>query len=306
MNNASRQDRWLTVLVVDDSSFDRQLAGAILAKEDATPIYAEDGRQALELMVHERPDVVLTDLQMPTMDGLALVREIKRRHPSIPVILMTGQGSEEIAAEALRTGAASYVPKRNLNRDLPSALSAVLAAVESQREREQVHGFMHRSEFSYLLGYEPWGPKVLVNHLQDTLALMKICDDIDRLRVGTALVEALVNAIDHGNLELNSKLREDDGNTYRKLGQQRAKEAPYCHRRVHVTACFTPYDATFVIRDDGKGFDRAKLPDPSDPEYLVRPSGRGVMLMRTFMDDVQFNDIGNQITLIKRRPSPRP
>ena len=302
MSSSARTNR-PSVLVVDDSPFDRQLAGAILTKENAEPLYAEDGTRALELLATVHPDVVLTDLQMPGMDGLALVREIKRQYPSIPVILMTGQGSEEIAGEALRKGASSYVPKRNLNRDLGGALATVLSAIEGQRERERVHDFVECSEIRFRLGYESSGPKVLVNHLQETLGLMKICDHSGRLRVGTALVEALVNAIDHGNLQLDSKLREEDGNAYRQLGQERMQQHPYRDRRVLVTANFTPDQATFVIQDEGPGFDPTKLPDPTDPLNLTRPSGRGVMLMRTFMDDVQFNDIGNQITMVKRRKS---
>lgn len=290
-----------TVLVVDDSVFDRQLAGAILSKENAEPLYAEDGDRALEILASSRPDVVLTDLQMPLMDGLTLVREIKRQHPHVPVILMTGQGSEEVAAEALKSGASSYVPKRNLNRDLGGVLSTVLAAIESQREREQVHDFVERTDIRYQLGYEPSGPKVLVNHLQETLGLMKICDHGGRMRVGTALIEAVVNAIDHGNLELDSKLREEDGNTYRKLGLQRMTQEPYRDRRVTISASFTPDEAVFVIQDEGPGFDPGNLPDPTDPLNLIKPFGRGVMLMRTFMDDVRFNDRGNQITLVKRR-----
>ncbi len=58
-----------------------------------------------------------------------------------------------------------------------------------------------------------------------------------------------------------------------------------------------------MIRDEGSGFDRSELPDPTDPENLLKSSGRGVMLMQTFMDEVIFNDRGNEVTLIKRRAS---
>jgi anti-sigma regulatory factor (Ser/Thr protein kinase) len=60
-------------------------------------------------------------------------------------------------------------------------------------------------------------------------------------------------------------------------------------------------EAKFVIRDEGPGFDPSTLPDPTDPENLLRPCGRGVMLMRTFMNEVTFNDRGNEVTLIWRR-----
>ena len=58
--------------------------------------------------------------------------------------------------------------------------------------------------------------------------------------------------------------------------------------------------AVFVIRDDGPGFDPSTLPDPTDPEYLERPHGRGLMLMRTFMDEVTYNAAGNEVRMVKR------
>ena len=58
------------------------------------------------------------------------------------------------------------------------------------------------------------------------------------------------------------------------------------------------------MRDEGSGFDPGALPDPLDPENLEKASGRGVLLMRAFMDDVRYNDAGNEVTLVLRRKSP--
>jgi anti-sigma regulatory factor (Ser/Thr protein kinase) len=99
---------------------------------------------------------------------------------------------------------------------------------------------------------------------------------------------------------LDSRLREDDSNSYRRTGDERAAQEPYCDRRVHVWARLKPGEATFVVRDEGPGFDHRSLPDPTDPENLTRPSGRGVMLIRTFMDEVHYNETGNELTMIKR------
>ena len=57
----------------------------------------------------------------------------------------------------------------------------------------------------------------------------------------------------------------------------------------------------YVIRDEGPGFDVSGLPDPTDPANLDRPCGRGMLLMRTFMDNVIYNDRGNEVTLFKER-----
>ena len=68
-----------------------------------------------------------------------------------------------------------------------------------------------------------------------------------------------------------------------------------------MTAEYSADSALFVIRDEGPGFDVSKLPDPTDPENLCKPCGRGTMLIRTFMDEVSDNPTGNQITLRKRK-----
>ena len=83
------------------------------------PVYVHDGREALAAIQRDPPDLVLTDLQMPEMNGLELVVAIRTTYPAIPVILMTAHGSEEIAMEALQKGAASFVPKKNLAQAHP-------------------------------------------------------------------------------------------------------------------------------------------------------------------------------------------
>ena len=101
-----------TVLVVDDSEVDRRIVGGLLEKHGGCVVnYAPDGKAALAQIESAIPDLVLTDLQMPEMNGLELVAAIKGDYPLTPVILMTAQGSEEIAAEALRRVEVDGPPK---------------------------------------------------------------------------------------------------------------------------------------------------------------------------------------------------
>ncbi len=107
------------VLIVDDSPIDRRLAKGLLEKRsDLAFLFAADGKEALDQIEKSQPDLVVTDLQMPEMNGLELVRAVRARFPLVPVILMTAQGSEDIAVQALCSGAASYVPKSRLAREL--------------------------------------------------------------------------------------------------------------------------------------------------------------------------------------------
>jgi CheY-like chemotaxis protein len=291
------------LLVVDDSALDRYVAGALLEEHPGWSVaYAEDGKEALACLRRQPPDLVITDLQMPEINGLELVETIHSDFASVPVILMTAHGSEEIAVSALQRGASSYVPKRNLARDLVETVESVLSVTQTYRNQQQIVDCLERSEFFFVLGNDPQTLQPLIGHLQDLMMQLKLTDKSGLIRIGTALHEALANALEHGNLELRSEAREkDDRRDFLRLIEERRFRSPYRERRIHVRACFSRDEVVYVIRDDGPGFDPSTLADPTDPANIERVSGRGLFLIRTFMDEVRFNATGNEITMIKRR-----
>lgn len=288
-------------LVVDDSPtqvIDLQMR---LVRDGFEVVTAASGAEALQKLAQDRPDVVLTDLAMPEMDGLELVKRIRAGHAGLPVILLTAFGSEDTAAQALKHGAAGYVPKRLLDRDLTRTLEEVLNLARTSHTRHQVVESITRTSTTYRLNNDPSLIPALVNHMQEGLARSGLCDENTRLRVAMALREALLNAVEHGNLEVSSALRENLDDSYHNLTEERRRQKPYCDRKVHVEVSESRNEARYVIADEGPGFDPSKLPDPTDPANLEKASGRGLLLMRSFMDEVFYNDRGNQITLVKRR-----
>jgi serine/threonine-protein kinase RsbW len=98
----------------------------------------------------------------------------------------------------------------------------------------------------------------------------------DCLGVGLALEEAVVNGLQHGN-----------------RGDPR--------KRVRVRYLVAPEGVLAEVEDEGRGFDPGLVPDPTLPENLDRPSGRGLFLMRHYMDRVRFSRRGNRVVLYKRR-----
>jgi len=288
------------ILVVDDLAVDRQFVGKLLERDSEFQIeYAADGAEALRRMEASPPDLVVTDLMMPEVDGLQLVEQARADYPLVPVILITSKGSEEIAGQALRRGAASYVPKRELPGDLLGTVRRVLGVSARQRDLSRLMECLARNDCEFVLQNDSALFPPLVSYLQDGLGHLGLCGDADRTRVGVALEEALSNALYHGNLEVGSELREEDGGAYHEMVRERMHQPPYSQRRIRVQAALSPEKAVFVIRDDGRGFDPSALPDPTDPENLEKASGRGILLMRTFMDRVEFNDAGNAVTLVK-------
>src|SRR5436190_3626093 len=290
-----------TVLVVDDSAMDRHLAGAIVQKMGGWhALFAANGNEALDLMQRETPDVVLTDMLMPEMDGLQHVQAVRSKYPLVPVILMTAHGSEDIAIQALQKGAASYVPKKSLTRDLAETLEQVLAASRTRRQEQRLLARLDHVESCFVLENDTALIPPLVGHIEEDLSRLRLCEPGGLVLLGVALHEALTNAILHGNLELSSALRESDEKGYYRLSVERRGQQPYSDRRVYVTARFSRQDLRFTVRDDGNGFDPASLPDPTDPGNLGKVSGRGLLLIQTFMDRVEHNDRANEITMIKK------
>ena len=101
------------LLIVEDSLVDSRLAAELLRPKYSVE-YASNGLEALESMEARIPLAVITDLRMPEMDGMQLVKAVRRRFATVPVVLMTAHGSEEIALRALMAGAADYIPKSKL------------------------------------------------------------------------------------------------------------------------------------------------------------------------------------------------
>jgi len=292
------------ILIVDDSPVDRRMAESLMKNRINVRVrHAEHGLDALALMAERPPDVVLTDLDMPEMDGLALVETIRSQFPLVPTILMTANGSEDIAIEALRRGAASYVAKRRLSLDLAETIQDVLAVSRQRTQHRRLGECWAQTQFEFHLSNDTTLVPVLVAHLQEYLRNVRRCDETELVRVGVALTEALHNAIYHGNLELSSKIRETNGQSYYLEAESRRRLPPYASRRVRLTAKESPDEGRYVIHDDGPGFDVARVlaDDPADPQNVTRRSGRGLFLIRMFMSEVRFNAAGNEITLVHRR-----
>lgn len=289
------------MLVVDDDAVSLRLASGLL--ERAFPghqVHCSDGTDALEKIEQHRPKLVLTDLYMPQTNGLKLLEETRKRHPELPVVVMTAHGSEQAAVTALRAGAASYVPKQRLAEELAETVRWVLAVRAQHQRHVRVFDFMTRIDRTFVLPNQTDLIAPVVTELQTDLRRLDVCPEEDLVRFGVAMTEALMNAMIHGNLGLPGRLMEKGLAAFSELVKQRMSSLPYSDREVHLQLRATRQDAVCVVRDEGDGFDPNLLPDPTDPEAMLRPHGRGLLLIRTFMDEVRFNEKGNEITLVKR------
>jgi DNA-binding NarL/FixJ family response regulator len=116
------------LVIVDDQDFVRAGIKLLLSGEHDLQVVGEaaNGREALKLCYRMRPDLVLMDVRMPEMDGLATTRAIKRRYPEVSVLVLTMYEKQDYLLEAIRAGAAGYVLKDAPERQLITAIRKVL------------------------------------------------------------------------------------------------------------------------------------------------------------------------------------
>jgi DNA-binding response OmpR family regulator len=128
----------LRVLVVDDDERLYGLIASYLEQNDVSPAPAENGRRALDLLEREAFDAVLLDVMMPGMDGLTVLKSLRARWPSLPVIMLTAKGDETDRVVGLELGADDYLAKPFSPRELLARIKAVLRRVSPDLGRQRL------------------------------------------------------------------------------------------------------------------------------------------------------------------------
>eukprot|EP00752_Nemacystus_decipiens_P017316 g15512.t1 len=246
-------------------------------------------------------DTVLLDLGLDQADGFELMDEMFQASPGLAVIVLSSQGGEQAVVEALQRGAMSYLGKATLEQALARTLQKVVDANRQSRKIRRVRDGLASVRMDYELDNDPALIRPLLDEVRETLDRFKIGgDNPSQLIVG--IEEAIANALYHGNLEIDSQLKHTDFAEFYRKAETARTEPRFARRTVRLSIDASHDGAKITIADDGQGFDPASVPDPTLPENIAKAHGRGLLMMRTFFDDVRFNKLGNVVTLtVKNR-----
>jgi len=297
------------VLIVDSNTAEQQTVRELIqcSHPNWFTEVANTVSDALQMLSQAPFDALVVDLQLACENCFELLATTQRSMPKMPVVVLAQHAEVDTLLQALQHGAATFVRKepRELRR-LADTLDSALCAARVARDRAVLLNSMESAENTFVLGNDVELLRAIQKRILDSMKLFGIAHDADDMRVSLVLEEAFLNAVYHGNLELSSELKEAADGSFEELARERSSLAPWCQRRVRVTERVNRREAIIVIQDEGAGFDVSKVRDCLDEDGLTRASGRGLMLMRAFMDVVSYNETGNVLTLIKRRPEPLP
>ena len=293
------------VLLVEDSPTQAMHIQLLLERSNHKVIVAANGAEMLSLLRAHDPDVVVTDLELPDVTGLELIDRIRMDFPLIPTILITALGSEDLSVEALQHGAAAYVPKNRLEDLLEDTITDVLGVMRTDRNFSRLIECLCKNDYVFELSNDASLVSPVANLLIQVTAGMQLFPSMENVRLAIAIEQALNNAMFRGNLELSvdefSPTRdiEFDGVDPEVVVQRRASPK-YALRTVFLSAYIDRSGVEIIIRDQGIGFDTSIVPQPQSRGTVDSEKSRGLLLMVTHMDEVVFNDVGNEVRMKKR------
>ncbi len=289
-----------TVLVVDDDPVTLECLGETVKLLGLNVLAASDGAEALKLFEEHQPNLVVTDVRMPNMDGLSLTHQLKVRCPDCPVIIVTGYGDESTAVAALKAGACDYLHKPFQISELKNTLDRALSLIRAEGMESQSLKSLGKLTWSFEMEND-------LENLGGILTVMLKPVEVwlpesAQLHVRMGLQELLINAIEHGNLGISAVEKQEAlmNDTYEALLDSRRHMPIYAARRVTVWMENNPSHHTFQCRicDEGEGFDwEPLLSGNGETIPSLAGSGRGIFLVKTLIPHIQYFGRGNEVRL---------
>lgn len=291
----------MQILIADDNVEILEQMQTFLEEQGHSVLRATDGGQALELFRIHSVDGVFSTISLPTMGGIELLKEFKSIHSNLPFVLITRPEDANTILISLQWGACDFITKPLTPANLHRSLNKIMTLQSDfqfspyclEHSVSESRSLEIGNDFEYI--------NRIVAFLTRDLPSYGIVGEEDLFTLDIVLAEALENAIIHGNLEISSDLKQERYPLFVEEGERRRQIKPYKDRKVNIFYEITQNSVKYVIRDEGRGFTHQNILELKDPDNLFKIHGRGFLLIMNFMDEVFWNERGNEITMVRYR-----
>ena len=287
------------ILVVEDHPIYRKLILEIIEAKKFTFLEAIDGENGLEMFRKHTPDLVICDILMPKMNGLELLKAIKKIKPNTYVIIATAHDYEDWVIEALNLGASNYLKKPVSYKELTRVLDKYYKIEKNKSISKNVMSVVKEKQLILKLKSNIQFIPLFVDYLiKETGDKIK---ESERFGFELGLNELLINSIEHGNLEISSdeKAKALENNKLLDLYDSKFKKPELAKRTITVKLNITKEIIELEITDEGRGFDWRKVSDPLKTENREKFNGKGIFLSKYYFDVLEYKGKGNIVRVIK-------
>jgi YesN/AraC family two-component response regulator len=260
---------------------------------------AVNGEDGLEKHATYNPDLIICDIQMPKMDGLEMLSQLRKDNIDTFFIITTAFGSEDYAIEALRLGANNYLKKPIDKKSLIGLIKKYQSIIEHRLLTKKAEGKIIEKELKIAFETDINHVSTIVSQLLSEIT--SPITDSERTNIELGLDELITNSIEHGNLEISfdEKVAAADNNTITDLYRQRMDKPELAQRKVIVDYKQKNGYCEWIISDEGKGFDWKSIPDPTQGAQLMELNGRGIFITNFLFEEMEYLGRGNQVRVRK-------
>ncbi|MGK0291309.1 MAG: DNA-binding response OmpR family regulator [bacterium] len=290
----------MKILIVEDDHALQTYLNDSMEAEGHEVKTAENGQVGLNIFEQFKPDLIISDIQMPVMDGLKMLEIIRHQHKDPIIIMVTAYGSEEFARKALHLGANNYLNKPIRHIELLPIIRKYNEVVENRLIENESFETAHQKLFTVEFDNDFEKLPTIVNQLIQEAKTLFEKDQYLEVKIG--LMELLMNAVEHGNLGItyDEKSYALESETLYDLYEERQSDAVFSKRKVVVDYHQNETSCQWIISDEGNGFDLKTVPDPLDPNSNpLKFHGRGIFLSKFQFDEMEYNDKGNVVRVKK-------
>ena len=255
--------------------------------------------EALELLKEQSFFAVFCALVLPRMGGLEFINEMREVHETTPIVIIAGQSDTDGILASLDSGAFAFLTK-------PLTLASVHAMYHRLLQADEnlccddycLENIVSESQ-TLEIGNNFESVFGIISFITQHLPFYNLTTKDEYITMKLMLAKALENAIFYGNLELSQDLKQQDFYQFLQEAEKRRQMEDYKYRRVHISYELNTNSAKYIFRDEGKGFDHREVPDPKTAEGIFQANYSGLVSIRHFMDEVFWNERGNQMTIIR-------
>ena len=289
----------MKILFVDDEENIRELFQEYF-KSDYELVLSDNGQDALQIAQTQTFDLIISDISLPKLNGVQFIKKLRFEGNVTPFIVITGDSDIQLAIDVFRLGAVDFFLK-------PFRMEALRLRIQKYENTDPDLSVLYRNHEVRFHDCEQnieIYPRIKNINKYVSMIIEQIqpnpkvkVDDL--LSIKVVLYELLANAIEHGSAGISYKDKQkilESNDDYFEVVDGLCKKLD---KRIWIHYKISNESICLKITDQGTGFNLNEIPSPIDDPNVNLVNGRGIFLVRMNIDSLTYNEVGNEVTIVK-------